>query len=73
MTATGAHTEIGPDSRLVDTIVGESCVVEKTVGRDAVIGDDCHVGPFAVLEPGSEVAAGTRTGAFYTAAVEPDE
>ena len=48
-------------------------MVEKTVARDAVIGDDCHVGPFAVLEAGSEVATGTRTGAFYTAAVEPDE
>jgi bifunctional UDP-N-acetylglucosamine pyrophosphorylase/glucosamine-1-phosphate N-acetyltransferase len=71
-TVIGAHSEIGPDSRLVDTLVGADCIVEKVVARDAVIGDGCHVGPFATLEPGSELPAGTRTGAFYTAAVESE-
>lgn len=66
-TAVGAHTEIGPGTRLVDTAVGESCVLEQVTARDAVIGDDCRVGPFAVLEPGAELASGTRTGSFYTA------
>jgi bifunctional N-acetylglucosamine-1-phosphate-uridyltransferase/glucosamine-1-phosphate-acetyltransferase GlmU-like protein len=42
-------------------------VVEKAVGRDAEVGDGAHVGPFAALEPGSQVAGGARTGPFYTA------
>jgi bifunctional UDP-N-acetylglucosamine pyrophosphorylase/glucosamine-1-phosphate N-acetyltransferase len=70
-TVVGAGSEIGPDSRLVDTVIGRDCVVEKTIARDAVVGDGCRVGPFAVLEPGAEIPSGTRTGPFYTAAV-PD-
>ena len=42
-------------------------IVEQTVGRDAEIGADCVVGPYAVLEPGAQMPSGTRTGPFYTA------
>jgi bifunctional UDP-N-acetylglucosamine pyrophosphorylase/glucosamine-1-phosphate N-acetyltransferase len=66
-TVVGARSEIGPDTRLVDCIVGSDAVVEKAVGRDAEVGDGAHVGPFAALEPGSQVAGGARTGPFYTA------
>jgi len=63
----GAGTELGPNTRLVDCVVGAGSVVEHTVGRDADVGDDAVVGPFAALEPGSRVPDGVRTGAFYTA------
>ena len=66
----GAGAELGPNTRLVDCVVGEGAVVENTVGRDAVVGDAAQVGPFAVLEPGSQVPAGARTPAFYTAGTE---
>lgn len=66
-TSVGAHSEVGPDTRLVDTIVGADCLVEKVIARDAQIGDGAQVGPFAVLMPGSEIPAGHRTGPFYTA------
>jgi len=66
-TVVGAHSEIGPGTRLVDTVVGESSVLEQVTARDAVIGDDCRVGPYASLEPGVELPSGTRTGPFYTA------
>jgi bifunctional UDP-N-acetylglucosamine pyrophosphorylase / glucosamine-1-phosphate N-acetyltransferase len=71
-TSVGAGSEVGPDTRLVDTRVGERSILEKTMARDAVVGDDCRVGPFAVLEPGSEVRSGTRTGSFYTADIPGD-
>jgi len=58
-------SEIGPDTRLVDTRVGPGCRVEKTMAECAVIGPDCHVGPFAVLSEGSELIAATVTGPFY--------
>ncbi len=66
-TTIGPSAEIGPGTRLVDTKVGAGSVVANTVARNAVIGVDAVVGPYAVLEPGAEVASGTRTGAFYTA------
>ncbi len=64
-TSVGEGSEIGPDTRLVDTRVGPGCRVEKTMAERSVIGPDCHVGPFAVLSEGSELTAATVTGPFY--------
>jgi len=66
-TSIGDGCEIGPDTRLVDCTVGAGCTVENTVGRDSEVGDGARVGPFVHLPPGSSVAAGAVTGAFYTA------
>ncbi len=62
--------EIGPDSRIVDCRIGPGCRIEKTMAEGATVGPDCRVGPFAVLSPGTELAAATTTGPFYAA--EPD-
>jgi bifunctional UDP-N-acetylglucosamine pyrophosphorylase / glucosamine-1-phosphate N-acetyltransferase len=67
-TVVEAGAEIGPDTRLVDCTVGERAVVEQTVGRQAEIGADARVGPFAALAPGSRVAAGEVSGPFFSAA-----
>ena len=58
----GEHAEIGPDTRLVDTTVGEGATIASSVCRRSVIGPDARVGPFAVLDEGSEVPAGGRVG-----------
>ncbi len=65
-TSIGAGVEIGPGCRLVDCTVGEHTTLEHTVARLSTIGDDCVVGPYAALEPGADLPAGTHTGAFYT-------
>jgi len=64
---------LGPEVRLADCVVGEGAAVEHTVGDHAEIGADAVVGPFAVLSPGSHVAAGVRTGAFYTGEIGDDD
>ncbi len=66
-TTIGEGAEIGPGTRLVDCVVGARAIVTNTVGRQADVGADARVGPFAVLEPGSSIPAGTTTGPFYTA------
>jgi len=58
----GEHAELGPDTRLVDTTVGEGAVVASSVCRRSVVGADARVGPFAVLEEGTEVPAGGVVG-----------
>ncbi len=63
-TVIGSGAEIGPDTRLIDCIVGEGAVVEQTVGRLAGVGDAARVGPFAVLQPGSHVAPGAVVAPF---------
>ncbi len=69
-TRIGQAVEIGPGCRLVDCTVGERTTLEHTVARLASIGPDCVVGPYAVLEPGAQLPAGTRTGPFYTGGTE---
>ena len=66
-TRIGEQAEIGPNTRLVDCVVGEGATVEVTVARQAEIGANAHVGPFASLPPGTHVAPGTITGPFFTA------
>jgi bifunctional UDP-N-acetylglucosamine pyrophosphorylase/glucosamine-1-phosphate N-acetyltransferase len=66
-TSVGTGSEIGPHTRLVDTRVGSGAVVTETVARHADIGDNAEVGPYAVLDPGTKVQSGARTGPFYTA------
>jgi bifunctional UDP-N-acetylglucosamine pyrophosphorylase/glucosamine-1-phosphate N-acetyltransferase len=66
-TIVGANVELGPGTHLVDCVVGEGATLEHTVGRDAEVGEGARVGPFASLEPGSHVPAGSVTGPFYTA------
>jgi bifunctional UDP-N-acetylglucosamine pyrophosphorylase/glucosamine-1-phosphate N-acetyltransferase len=58
----GEHAELGPDTRLVDTTVGEGAVITSSVCRRSVVGPDARIGPFAVLEEGSEVPAGGVVG-----------
>mgnify|MGYP001819673480 CR=1 FL=1 len=69
-TVVGEGSEIGPDTRLVDTEVGPGCRVEKTMAERAVVGADSHVGPFAVLSPGASLATATVTGPFYTSGAD---
>ncbi|MDP1820084.1 MAG: NTP transferase domain-containing protein [Acidimicrobiales bacterium] len=64
----GQGVEIGPGCRLIDCRIGEHSRLEHTVGNLSEVGADCQVGPYAVLEQGSRLAPGTRTGPFYTAA-----
>jgi len=64
-TTIGNGCELGPDTRLDRCQVGNNTRIEKTTGALATVGEDCVVGPFAVLEPGADVAHGTTTGPFY--------
>ena len=68
-TVIGEGAEVGPDTRLVDCMVGAGARVEKTVGRDAEVGAGAEVGPFVSLEPGAQVEASARIAPFTTVAL----
>jgi len=63
-TQIAAGAVVGPDSHLVDVVVGERSVIANSVVREAEIGDDCLVGPFAFLRPGTRLADGAKAGTF---------
>lgn len=56
--------EIGPDSTLRDTEVGEGARVVRAHAELAVIGAGANVGPFSYLRPGTELGAGGKIGGF---------
>jgi len=63
-TVIAAGSVIGPDTHLVDTIVGERVVMRNTVANEAEVGDDATVGPFAHLRPGTRLGPDVHIGNF---------
>lgn len=63
-TRVGAGCEVGPSSRVVDSVLGSGAVVQFSVVRGARIGAEAQVGPYAHLRPGTVLRAGARAGAF---------
>ncbi|MEV5511210.1 bifunctional UDP-N-acetylglucosamine diphosphorylase/glucosamine-1-phosphate N-acetyltransferase GlmU [Streptomyces orinoci] len=60
--ASGA--EVGPNTRLTDTTVGEGARVDNTVADGALIGAGANVGPFAYLRPGTKLGPKSKAGAY---------
>jgi bifunctional UDP-N-acetylglucosamine pyrophosphorylase/glucosamine-1-phosphate N-acetyltransferase len=63
-TVIGTGSVIGPDCRLTDVVVGEDTHISNTVARECEIGDNCEVGPFAYVRPGTRLAAGVKVGTY---------
>jgi len=63
-TTVAAGAVIGPDTRLIDTVVGEGAIITYSVAREAEIGADVSVGPFAHLRPGTRLGKGAKAGSF---------
>jgi bifunctional UDP-N-acetylglucosamine pyrophosphorylase/glucosamine-1-phosphate N-acetyltransferase len=63
-TTVGAGAQVGPDVFAVDTEIGAGSRVWYAVLRGAVIGEDCEVGPYASLRPGTVLENGSKVGTF---------
>ena len=60
----GNGCRIGPGCLIENSQLGQRVEVLHSVLRDAVVADDCAIGPFAQLRPGAELAANCRVGNF---------
>jgi bifunctional UDP-N-acetylglucosamine pyrophosphorylase / glucosamine-1-phosphate N-acetyltransferase len=63
-TVVGTGSVIGPDTRLVDTIVGERVTITYTTAREAEVGDDAVIGPYTHFRPGARIGARAKIGNF---------
>lgn len=63
-TIVGAGCELGPSSRITDSIIGERCLVHMSHVNRVKMGNDCRVGPFANLRPNSVLADNVKIGNF---------
>jgi bifunctional UDP-N-acetylglucosamine pyrophosphorylase/glucosamine-1-phosphate N-acetyltransferase len=63
-TVIGAGSIVGPDARIIDSVVGAHATIASSVVAESEIGDSCTVGPFANVRAGTRLAAGVKVGAF---------
>ena len=63
-TVIGSAASIGPVTTLVDTQVGDECVVRYSVCEDVTIGANARIGPYTWLRSGTRLGARTRAGSF---------
>ncbi|MGH3650919.1 MAG: bifunctional UDP-N-acetylglucosamine diphosphorylase/glucosamine-1-phosphate N-acetyltransferase GlmU [Acidimicrobiia bacterium] len=63
-TSVGAGSRVGPDVFAVDSTIGENSTVWYAVLRSARVGDECEVGPYASLRPGTVLEKGSKIGTF---------
>jgi bifunctional UDP-N-acetylglucosamine pyrophosphorylase/glucosamine-1-phosphate N-acetyltransferase len=63
-TVIGDGAVIGPDSRLVDSVVEDGATVTYSVLVQASVGPAATVGPFTYLRPGARLERSAKAGAF---------
>ena len=63
-TTVGAVAVIGPDTTLIDTVVGDGAVVLRTHSIGAEVGPEATVGPFSFLRPGTKLGRKAKVGGF---------
>jgi bifunctional UDP-N-acetylglucosamine pyrophosphorylase/glucosamine-1-phosphate N-acetyltransferase len=61
----GNNTRIGPNCTLNNVIIGEGCeILANSILDGCVIGNNCHIGPFARLRPGTNLSDECKIGNF---------
>jgi len=63
-TVIGSGCQVGPNSILRDTQVGDGCRIEASVLEGAILEGDDEVGPFAHLRSGARLGLGVHVGNF---------
>ncbi len=60
----GRGCELGPNTTLKGTCVGDECRIQYSVVEEGQLGNQVEVGPFAHLRPGCRLEDGVRVGNF---------
>jgi len=61
-TTIGEQCTVGPNSIVRDSTVGDRCRITVSVLEEAVMEDDCDIGPFGHLRPRARMYAGSHLG-----------
>lgn len=63
-TRVGEACQIGPNSMITDTEIGDRCQITFSVTESAVLEDEVDIGPFAHLRKGAHLAQGVHMGNY---------
>lgn len=66
-TTVAAGAQVGPDVYANDSKIGAGATVWYAVLRGAEVGEECNVGPYASLRPGTILEKGSSIGTFVEA------
>ncbi len=61
-TSVGSNSVIGPNTRLIDTVVGRGCRVDETVAEGARLDEGATSGPRAYLRTGTHLCKDAKAG-----------
>jgi len=64
VTDIGQNCEIGPGARISDSRLGDGVSVRDSHVTASEVGDDCRIGPFANLRPGTVLGRAVKLGDF---------
>ncbi|MEE0333111.1 bifunctional UDP-N-acetylglucosamine diphosphorylase/glucosamine-1-phosphate N-acetyltransferase GlmU [Bifidobacterium angulatum] len=63
-TVIGENAVVGPYTTLIDAVVDDEAVVERSRVQESHIGRGTNIGPWTYLRPGNEFGEGAKAGAF---------
>lgn len=63
-TTIGKECLIGPHTRIVDSKIGNNVEIQNTVILESSIADNCKIGPFAYIRPGTVIENNVKIGDF---------
>jgi len=63
-TVVGRGCQLGPNTIVIDSVLGDGCRVLASVVEGAILGREVQVGPFAHIRHGSQLEEGVRVGNY---------
>ncbi len=63
-TTVGKGCVLGPGTRLINSTLGDNVEIQQSLVVESTVGDDCRIGPYAYIRPGSILAEGVKVGDF---------
>ncbi len=63
-TRIGEGCKIGPDTHISDSLIGNNVFIENSRIKEAEVGDECNIGPYAYLRPQAVLHRGVKVGDF---------
>jgi bifunctional UDP-N-acetylglucosamine pyrophosphorylase/glucosamine-1-phosphate N-acetyltransferase len=63
-TSVGEDCIIGPNTRLVNSVVGSGVTIQNSIAIESHIKDRCTIGPFAYLRPETRLGEDVKVGDF---------
>lgn len=63
-TVIGERCIIGPNSQIVDSVIGDGTTVHSSVILQSTLGEETSIGPFAHIRPESDLGNGVKIGNF---------